>query len=62
LWIAGEAVFITAILAVVVGWMRAQSLNARRADRRAEAEMVEIRIRERRLAERLADERGETGP
>jgi putative copper resistance protein D len=62
MWIAGDAVFITAILAVVVGWMRAESLNERRADRRAEAEMVEIRIRERRLAERLADERGETGP
>jgi hypothetical protein len=55
-------VFITAILAVVVGWMRAESLNERRADRRAEAELAEIRIRERRLAERLAEEHGETAP
>ena len=61
MWIAGDAVFITAILAVVVGWMRAESINERRADRQAEAEMAEIRIRERRLAERLAEERGETG-
>jgi putative copper resistance protein D len=61
MWIAGDAVFITAILAVVVGWMRAESLNERRADRRAEAEMAEIRIKERRLSDRLADERGETG-
>ena len=32
-----------------------------RADRRADVEMVEIRIRERRLAERLADERADGG-
>jgi putative membrane protein len=61
MWIAGDAVFITAILAVVVGWMRAEALNERRADRRAEAEMAAIRVRERRLAERLAEERSETG-
>jgi cytochrome c oxidase assembly factor CtaG len=59
MWIAGDVVFITAILAVVVGWMRAETANEARADRRAEVEMAEIRLRERRLADRLADERRE---
>ncbi len=60
MWIAGDAIFLTAIMAVVVGWMRAEARDEARADRRADAELVEIRIRERRLAERLADERGES--
>jgi cytochrome c oxidase assembly factor CtaG len=61
MWIVGDAVFLTAILAVVAGWMRAEARNEAREDRRANEELVEIRIRERRLAERLSDERGETG-
>ena len=61
MWIAGDAVFLTAILAVVVGWMRSEARNEAREDRRAGQELTEIRIRERRLAERLADERAETG-
>jgi putative membrane protein len=61
MWILGDAVFLTAILAVVVGWMRSETGNEAREDRRAGQELTEIRIRERRLAERLADERGETG-
>ena len=55
----GRRVFLTAIMAVVVGWMRAEARDEVRADRRADAELVEIRIRERRLAERLADERAD---
>jgi putative membrane protein len=62
MWIAGDVVFITAILGVVVGWMRAETVNEARADRRAEAEVAAIRLRERRLAERLADERREIAP
>ena len=61
MWIVGDAIFLTAILAVVAGWMRAEARNEARADRRADAELVQVRIRERRLAERLADERGERG-
>ena len=61
MWIVGDAVFLTAILTVVVGWMRSEAGNEAREDRRAGQELAEIRIRERRLAERLADERGETG-
>jgi putative membrane protein len=59
MWIAGDAVFLTAILAVVFGWMRAETRNEARADRRADAEMAQIRVRERRLAERLANDRAD---
>jgi putative copper resistance protein D len=61
MWIAGDAIFLTAILAVMVGWMRAEARNEAREDRRADAELAQIRVRERALAERLADERGESG-
>ena len=61
MWIAGDAIFLTAILAVLAGWMRAEARNEAREDRRAGEEMTQIRIRERRLAERLAEERGEAG-
>ena len=61
MWIAGDAIFLTAILAVVAGWMRAEARNEAREDRRAGEELTQIRMRERRLAERLAEERGDTG-
>ena len=61
MWIAGDLIFLTAILAVVYGWMRAETRAEARADRQADAELAQIRIRERRLAERLADERAEGG-
>ena len=61
MWIAGDAIFLTAILAVLVGWMRAEARNEARADRQADAELARIRVRERALAERLADERSESG-
>ncbi len=61
MWIAGDAIFLSAILAVVAGWMRAEARNEAREDRRAGEELTQIRIREGRLAERLAEERGETG-
>jgi putative copper resistance protein D len=60
MWIFGDAIFLTAILGVVLGWMRAEARDEARADRRAAGELAQIRIRERRLAERLSDERGET--
>ena len=59
MWIVGDLVFLAAILALFAGWMRAEARDSIRADRSADAEMVQIRIRERRLAERLSDERGE---
>jgi len=59
MWIAGDAVFLTAIMFVMWGWMRAEERGEARADRLADAELVGIRVRERRLAEQLAEERGE---
>jgi cytochrome c oxidase assembly factor CtaG len=61
MWIAGDAVFLTAILTVIAGWMLTEQQNEVREDRRAVEELVQIRIRERRLADRLADERADRG-
>jgi len=61
MWIAGDAIFLTAIMAVVAGWMQSEARDEARADRRAGEELTQIRIREHRLAERLADERREPG-
>ena len=60
MWIVGDVVFLTAILALFAGWMRAEARDSSRADRWADAERVQIRIREHRLAERVAEERGES--
>jgi putative copper resistance protein D len=61
MWLAGDLIFLSAILLVVAGWMRAEARDEARSDRRADVELAQIRIRERRLAERLADERAEPG-
>jgi putative membrane protein len=61
MWIAGDAVFLTAILSVIAGWMRAETRNEVREDRRAVEELAQIRIRERLLADRLAEERADPG-
>ena len=61
MWIAGDAVFLTAIMALIVGWMRVEKRAEAREDVRADAELAEIRIRERRLADRIADERSKLG-
>jgi putative copper resistance protein D len=62
MWIAGDAVFIAALVAIVYGWMRAEGRDMPRTDRKAAQELVEIRVRETRLAERLARERDEAPP
>jgi cytochrome c oxidase assembly factor CtaG len=59
MWIAGDAIFLAAIMLLVVGWMRADSRGLARSDRQAGIDLAQIRIREGRLAERLADERGD---
>ncbi len=61
MWLAGDLIFMAAIMLVVFGWMRAEARDEARSDRRADVEMAQIRIREQRLAERLADERAEPG-
>jgi putative membrane protein len=62
MWLAGDAIFLAAILALVAGWMRADARDTSRIDRRADVEMADIRVRERLLAERLAHEREDGQP
>ncbi len=63
MWIAGDLIFIGALMATLIGWMRAEGRDTARSDRRAVTELAEIRVRETRLADRLARERkdGQTG-
>jgi putative membrane protein len=57
MWIGGDVLFVAAMAGVIAGWMlhekRQESVN----DRRVDAERAAMRIRETRLAERLAEER-----
>ncbi|HYH93293.1 MAG TPA: cytochrome c oxidase assembly protein [Candidatus Saccharimonadales bacterium] len=57
MWIAGDLIFLTAILGIVWSWMRADARESAREDRRAAVELADIRVRERQLAARLTDER-----
>jgi putative membrane protein len=57
MWIGGDALFIAAMAAVVAGWMRHEKGQEVAVDRRVDREREAIRIREARLAERLAEER-----
>lgn len=59
MWLAGDTIFLVAVLGIVWAWMRAERRDAPRNDRRADEELAHIRIRERALAERLAREREE---
>jgi putative copper resistance protein D len=59
MWLAGDVIFLSAIMALVAGWLRAEGRGTARADRQADLDMAQIRLRERRLSDRLADERGE---
>ena len=59
MWVAGDLVFLIAILGIVVGWMRREERETRATDARADAARVELRERETRLAERLARERSD---
>lgn len=59
MWLVGDLVFLVAILAILYGWMRSEARETARTDRRADAELAAIRVREASLAERLAREREE---
>jgi putative membrane protein len=63
MWLAGDAIFLIAILGILAGWMRADARDTARSDRRAAVELADIRVRERLLADRLAHERedGQSG-
>lgn len=57
MWIVGDAIFLTAIMLLVAAWMRADARGLARQDRQADLDLAQIRIRERRLAERTATAR-----
>lgn len=61
MWLAGDALFLIAVIGIVAAWMRAEARDAGRTDRRAAAQLAAIRVREARLAERLRSDRAE-GP
>ena len=62
MWLVGDAIFLVAVMAIVVGWMRAEARDTARLDRQAASEMADIRVREGLLADRLAREREEGQP
>ena len=57
MWIAGDIVFLLAILFVVRGWMQQERRDERMLDARSDREWEEIQRREGILADRLARER-----
>ncbi len=57
MWLAGDFLFIAAMAAILVGWMRHDERDTARSERQADVERAAIRTRESRLAERLAEER-----
>jgi len=57
MWIIGDAVFISSMVLVIVGWMRSEERDVRRTERIADTAMAAIRDREAALADRLARER-----
>ncbi len=60
MWLAGDFLFIAAMAAILVGWMRHDERDTARSERQADVERAAIRTRESRLAERLAEERDRT--
>jgi putative copper resistance protein D len=57
MWLCGDILFLTAMGAIVAGWMLHEKRQEVFVDRRVDREREAIRIRETRLAERLAEER-----
>ena len=57
MWLAGDLLFLAAILLLVLGWMRHDERRTAHEDLRADAARSARRERETRLAERLAEER-----
>jgi putative copper resistance protein D len=56
MWVAGDLIFLVAILGVVLAWMRDEERREERRESRVAAQREAIRARERALAERLAGE------
>lgn len=58
MWVLGDILFLVAILAIVLAWMRHEAADAPRNDARVAGQRAEIERRQAVLAERLAAERG----
>ncbi|HEV7810337.1 MAG TPA: cytochrome c oxidase assembly protein [Candidatus Limnocylindrales bacterium] len=56
MWICGDILFLTAMGAILAGWMRHEQRREVDVDRRLDAERAAIRVREAQLAERLGAE------
>jgi putative membrane protein len=57
MWIGGDLLFVAAMAGVIAGWMLHEKRQEAVNDRRVDAERAAMRVRETRLAERLAEER-----
>nr|MBA2380552.1 cytochrome c oxidase assembly protein [Chloroflexota bacterium] len=57
MWIVGDILFLVALAAILAGWMAHEKAQEVVTDRQLDAERAAIRVREARLAERLAEER-----
>jgi hypothetical protein len=57
MWILGDILFLSAMAAIIAGWMAFESRREADVDRRLDREREAIRARETVLAERLAAER-----
>jgi putative copper resistance protein D len=57
MWLCGDLLFLAAILAIVAAWMAHEKREEAAVDRRVDRQREAIRVRETRLAERLAEER-----
>ena len=57
MWLFGDMLFLAAIGGIIAGWMVHEKRQEAATDRRVDREQAAIRIREMRLAERLAEER-----
>ena len=58
MWLAGDLLFLVAVMGLVGAWFRHEERQTARADRRADAQRAALRANETRLEERLARERG----
>lgn len=57
MWLGGDILFLAAMGAILAGWMIHEKSREEAVDRRLDAERAAIRVREAKLAERLAAER-----
>jgi putative copper resistance protein D len=57
MWITGDILFLAGLAAILVGWMLHEKAREAVVDRRLDAERDAIRVREARLADRLARDR-----